>query len=207
MNTKIEKHYPRLHPTRKSGDEPLHSNGRSLEIKLLDFWRFSSSDLVSNSTRGVLAEFIVACALGVDLDTVRDEWGAYDLSTTEGITVEVKSAAYIQSWHQKALSPIKFRIPKTQAWNADTGVYELERRRQAQVYVFALLAHTDKPTIDPLNVNQWKFYVLPTSILDTHVGHQKEITEKRLEALAGQPINYDELREAVISAIRKKTSE
>jgi len=196
----------RIYPVRRSGNEPLHSNGHSLGVTLLDFWRWSSSDLISNATRGVLAEFIVASALGIKLDRVRDEWGAFDLETPEGITIEVKSAAYIQSWSQRNLSVIKFRIPKTRAWNADTNVREREPRRQSQVYVFALLAHRDKSSIDPLNVNQWRFFVLPTKVLDTRTRSQHSITLRSLEALAGQAIHYDDLREAVHKAAGEGTA-
>ncbi|MDM8523410.1 hypothetical protein QUF80_08570 [Desulfococcaceae bacterium HSG8] len=38
---------------------------------------------------------------------------AYDLETHDGIKIEIKSAAYVQSWHQKDYSKITFRIPKT----------------------------------------------------------------------------------------------
>lgn len=192
----------RLYPVRRSGDEPLHSNGRALGFTLRDFWSWSTSDLVSNATRGVLAEFIVARALGIALDSVRDEWGAFDLMTPEGITVEVKSAAHIQSWIQRSLSSIVFRVPKTRAWNADTNVQEKESRRQAQVYVFALLAHKDKSSIDPLNVDQWSFFVLPTTILDARTRSQHSITLRSLEKLAGAAVSYEELRDAVHRAVR-----
>ncbi len=187
----------RISPARRIGDEPLHSNGESLGITLLDFWRWSSSDLVSNATRGVLAEFIVAHALGIALDGVRNEWDAFDLITSEGITVEVKSAAFIQSWAQRSLSSIVFRVPKTRAWSADTNVQAKESRRQAQIYVFALLAHQHKTSIDPLNVSQWRFYVLPATILDARTRSQHSITLRNLEALAGTAVSYDDLREAV----------
>lgn len=155
-----------ISPVRRSGDERMHSSGRLLGFTLLDFWSWSSSDLTSNATRGVLAEFIVASALGVAIKTPREEWRAFDLVTPEEITVEVKSAAYIQSRKERSLSSVVFRIPKTRAWAADTGVLERESRRQAQVYVFALLAHKEMASIDPLNVNQWSFFVLPTAVLD-----------------------------------------
>jgi hypothetical protein len=200
------KELSRICPVRKSGNEPLHLNGHPLGVTLLDFWRWSSSDLVSNTTRGVLAEFIVASALGIKLDSVRDEWGAFDLITPEGITIEVKSAAYIQSWNQRSLSFITFRVPKTRAWNADTNVQEKEPRRQAQVYVFALLAHQDKASIDPLNVDQWRFFVLSTTVLDARTRSQHSITLRSLERLAGQAISYDELREAVRRAVAEKVA-
>lgn len=193
----MTKELSRIYLIQRNGNEPLHLSGRPLGVTLLDFWRWSSSDLVSNATRGILAEFIVASALGIKLDGVRDEWGAFDLITPEGITVEVKSAAYIQSWSQRHLSLITFRVPKTKAWDANTNVQEKEPRRQAQVYVFALLAHQDKASIDPLNVDQWRFFVLPTTVLDARTRSQHSITLRSLERLAGQAISYNELREAV----------
>ena len=191
---------PRLKILRRTGEESIHCDGKSLGFKVLDFWRWSASDLVSNATRGVLAEFIVANALGVSLDGVRDEWGAYDLKTPEDITVEVKSAAYVQSWAQQKLSSISFRVRPTLGWSADTNVFEKDARRQARVYVFAVLAHQDKPSVDPLNVAQWRFFVLPTSVLDARTRSQDSITLRSLETLAGPGLRYDELREAVLRA-------
>jgi len=187
----------RIKPILKHGDEPLHATGKSIGVSLLDFWRWSASDLVSNATRGILAEFIVASALGTELKSVREEWGAFDLITPEGITVEVKSAAYIQSWDQKRYSTISFRVPKTHAWNPETNIQEKEPRRQAQVYVFALLAHKHKPTVDPLNVDQWRFYVLPTAALDARKRSQHSITLRSLELLAGSAVTYDKMHETV----------
>jgi len=192
----------RLYPARRNGDEMLHSNGHSLGPSLLDFWSWSTSDIVSNAQRGVLAEFIVANAIGVDLNGVRDEWGAYDLTTPDGIRVEVKSAAFIQSWEQRDFSIISFNVPKTRAWNSDTNIQETEPRRQADVYVFALLAHKDKLTIDPLNVDQWTFFVLPTAVLDARKRSQTSITLRSLETLTGPGIPYEDLRQAVAQAAK-----
>lgn len=74
----------------------FHHKSHPLPFTLLDFWRWSCSDLISNATRGILAEYIIAQALGV-AKGIRKEWAPYDLLTPEGIRVEVKSAAYIQS--------------------------------------------------------------------------------------------------------------
>ncbi|MEW5975073.1 MAG: hypothetical protein AB1898_04615 [Acidobacteriota bacterium] len=194
---------PDLVPGRRTGNETLHSDGFVCGPPLLDFWRWSSSDLVSNATRGVFAEFLVANALGVTLDGVRNEWDAVDLTTPEGITVEVKSAAFVQSWTQKRLSRVSFRIPKTRAWDARTNALAKQARRQAQVYVFALLAHQDKRSIDPLNVNQWRFFVVPTTHLDARMRNQVSISLSGLEKLAGPAVSYGDLAEIV----RKKVAQ
>lgn len=190
---------PQIQAKPQSGNERLHSDVVKVEATVFDFWRWSVSDLLSNATRGRLAEFIVALAVGINVkDEVRDEWGAFDLTTPEGIKVEVKSAAFIQSWAQMKHSTISFRVPKTRAWNANTNIQEKESRRQADVYVFALLAHKEQETIDPLNLDQWHFYVLPTQVLDERTRSQHSITIRSLEKLCGA-VRFAQLHQAVLN--------
>jgi hypothetical protein len=96
-----------------------------------------------------------------------------------------------------APSPVNFLVPKTRPWDADTGVQTGEPRRHADVYVFALLAHVNKATIDPLDVSQWRFYILPTAVLDARTRSQHSITLRSLDRLAGLPVDYAGLSEAV----------
>ena len=113
----------------KTGSEKFTTQGSDLPASLLDFWQWSSSDLVSNALRGVLAEFVVTMALGINIDRPREEWAAYDLVTNEGVKVEVKSAAYVQSWKQKKPSKICFSIKKTMEYDEDgKKKYETPRR-------------------------------------------------------------------------------
>jgi hypothetical protein len=188
----------------KFGNEQFKKNNTPINFTLSDFWRWSCSDLVSNATRGKLAEFLVATALGISVTmSVRDEWSAWDLTTPEGIKVEVKSAAYVQSWHQEDLSKISFLVPKTRAWSPETNRQEDISERHADVYVFALLAHQDKPTIDPLELSQWQFYVIPTEKLNKRERSQHSITLPPLEKLCGNSIPYNEIRSAVLGAAKK----
>lgn len=194
---------PRLIIAKKQGKEPFHDNGAALGFDLLSFWQWAASDLVSNAARGIVAEYVVARSLGLAKEGVRDEWAAFDLETPSGIKIEVKSAAYIQSWHQEHLSSITFRTPKTRAWDADTNTQSVDVKRQADVYVFALLAHNDKETIDPLDVSQWRFYVVATSVLDERKRSQYSITLKSLEKLCSEFVTYEELPRAVENCIGK----
>jgi hypothetical protein len=57
----------------KSGDERLNLHDNLLQYNLIDFWRWSASDLLSNATRGILAEFIVGTAIGMPKNNVRAE--------------------------------------------------------------------------------------------------------------------------------------
>ena len=151
--------------SKKTGEEHFYMGEEELDIKIINFWRWSQSDLISNSLRGILAEYLVATVLGVD-GGIRTEWDAYDLTSENGVKIEVKSSAYIQSWQQVSDSNISFNIKKTKGWNSKTNEYSNELKRQADVYVFCLLKHRDKETVNPLNLNQWEFYILPTKILN-----------------------------------------
>ncbi|MUL34818.1 hypothetical protein [Gloeocapsopsis dulcis] len=93
---------------RKSGKDLFQEDGAPVGIKLLNFWQWSSSDLLSNTLRGRLAEFLVASALGVASGT-RVEWDAIDVVSPSGVKVEVKSSAYLQSWRGRP-SRITFDI-------------------------------------------------------------------------------------------------
>ena len=192
-------HLPPITPTRKVGDEKIHDADRALGPSLLDFWRWSASDLMSNATRGILAEYLVAQAVG-DESPVRAEWGAYDVVTPDGIRVEVKTSAYIQSWYQRDYSQIKFGIGPTRYWDPETNKLIAESKRQADVYVFCVLAHKDQSTIDPLDVAQWQFFGVSTARLNEAVGNQKSISLVGLERLGAVPVDYRGLADAVHTA-------
>ena len=164
---------------RLSGDEELTNSSSPRKSTVHDFWAWSSSDLLSNAKRGVFAEFIVAADFDVISD-VRAEWDAYDLTTNSGIKVEVKSAAYLQSWYQDKPSSISFSIAKSQAWDPGTNDFSPEKRRQADVYVFCLLIHQDMNTVNPLDMSQWEFYVVPTATLNEQCGDLRRLSLKRL---------------------------
>lgn len=166
----------------KSGDEKFQINGDQLELDVRSFWRWGASDLVENTMRGVLAEFIVASALGLVRDQPRQSWSRFDLLTDDGLKIEVKSAAYLQSWGQKKLSSIEFRYGARLGWDPKKG-YDGTPSRYADVYVFALLAHEDKPTVDPLDLDQWRFYVATTEAIAKRTRSQYAISLKSLEKL------------------------
>lgn len=190
--------FPKLNVKPKTGKEAFEFNGQALHLSLIDFWRWSVSDLVSNAARGVLAEYIVASALGLaGADKVRSEWDAYDLLTSDGIKVEVKSAAYLQSWYHKKLSAISFSIRPTTAWDDTTNERSGDLKRQSDVYVFCILHHQDKETLDPLNLDQWIFYILSSAIIDKKYPIQKSIGLNSLLKLNPSIAKYDEIADCI----------
>lgn len=189
---------------RKSGRERFRDGSQELDFNLLSFWQWSASNLLSNATRGIVAEYLVARALDADPEGVRDEWAAYDLKTKDGVKIEVKSAAYLQSWYQGKLSRVSFVVHKTRAWDSSTNRLDDQPARQADVYVFALLAHQEKQTVQPLDVSQWVFYVLPTAVLDGRTRSQHSITMPTLCKLCEGSVGYHDLRAAVAEAAKRQ---
>ncbi len=180
----------------KSGDEKLFFNNKLLHFSLLDFWRWSVSDILNNTTRGILAEFLVATAVNIDTKKIRKEWDAFDLETPDGIKIEVKSAAYLQTWEQNKLSSISFSTKPSRPWNSEIDKRSDIPVRSANVYVFCLLNHKDKLTVNPLNLNQWEFYVLATVELNNYTRSQHSITINSLRKLTNA-IAYPNLEEEI----------
>ncbi len=154
------------------------------------------SDLLSNTTRGVLAEFVVGSALGLKMD-VRHEWDAVDLVTADGHRIEVKSSAYLQAWTQAGHSKVQFSVARTRRWIPETRKYETESKRQADVYVFALLAARDPALVDPLDLTQWEFFVVAATQLDRSLRDQRSLSLEKLKTLAPPATGYSELAGAV----------
>ena len=189
----------KLEVVRKDGSECFRAGGSDLDFSVLDYWRWSASDLVSNTARGILAEYIVARTLEIPTEKeVRDEWAPYDLETPDRIKIEVKSAAHVQSWEQARFSRISFGTPQTCAWDSEGGNLRSEPRRQADVYVLALFAQREMP-IDPLDLDQWKFYALSTLKLDD----RKPLSLSALEELASS-VTYHELADAVSKTVGRE---
>lgn len=185
---------PAIKVTRKSGKECFQ--GMEGERTLQDFWAWAFSDLVSNTERGKLAEYIVATAMGCD-EGISPTWGSFDLLSPEGIKIEVKASAYIQSWEQKDFSQIGFSIAESLYW--DGVAYAKKKKRQADVYVFCVLKHKEQDTINPLDLEQWEFYPVSTDSLNKTVKGQKTICLARVAELSGKgPCTYQMLKKAVI---------
>ncbi|MFF4605754.1 hypothetical protein ACFY12_23805 [Streptomyces sp. NPDC001339] len=181
--------------TRRSGSEPIRANGETMG-RLGEFWSWACSDLANNTMRGILAEYLVATALGAATGT-RTEWDTVDILTPEEWRVEVKSTAYLQSWAQSKPSEVSFNIEPTSGWCPQTNTVLPDKLRRSDVYVFCLLHHHDKQTLNPLDLDQWTFYVLPTRVLDERCPSQKSIRPSSLKRLNPLETDFTGLQKAV----------
>ena len=159
---------------------------------ILDYWQWGYSGIVGNTDRGNLAEFLVSRSLGITTD-VRNDWEDFDLITEDGTKIEVKSSAYVQVWKQERRYEPRFSIGKTlPTWDYAS----LIKQRYADVYIFCLLAHLDKETINPMDVNQWEFYALRTDVIEREFGDAKSLSLKNLRNWS-KLYSYSELRQGI----------
>ena len=171
-----------------AGGEATNLNGATI----LEYWQWAYSGTVGNTDRGNLAEFLVAKALAIATD-VRNDWADFDLTTTDGTKIEVKSSAFVQSWKQVRIYPPRFSIKKTlPTWDYASTT----KQRYADVYVFCLLAHLDKETVNPMDVSQWEFYALRTDVIDRDFGGAQSISLGDLRSSSNQ-YSYSALRQGV----------
>jgi hypothetical protein len=177
----------------KSGCEPIRIGSKVLPVSLIDFWRWSYSNILGNTLRGHLAEFIVGYGLDC-LSDVRQEWASCDL-VKGNIRIEVKSASYLQSWKQDKLSSIGFDIAPKRGWDPLSNSTTTTQSRASGLYVFCLLHHDSKSSVEPLDVSQWRFYLVPTNCLNAHFQGQQRVWLGSLKRMQFQPVGFDALQE------------
>lgn len=148
-----------------------------------------------NTARGLLAEFLVARALSAS-QPVRKEWAAYDVVTPAGQMIEVKSSGFFQSWGQAVQTrPVFSLTGAKEVWDEESGKYLAGQERQIDAWVFALQACSDPRAYDPLNIDQWLFYVLSARKVEALA--QKTARLSTIERIGGPPVAWSGLAVAV----------
>lgn len=189
-----------------TGNEQFSCAGSPLSATVKDFWAWSMSQLMGDGPRGDLAEFIVNTALGIDTTIPKKGWGECDI-IYNGLRIEIKCSAYLQAWERPSLSKPVFSIAKTV--NCDIGEFEGSYRyigrdgsppqRRSKIYVFCLFAATERELADPMKLDQWEFYIVPTSLINEKLGDQRKISLQGIERLGVSKCGYSEIKSAVDS--------
>ena len=189
-------YYVEAHP--KTGDEPFTGISKTL----IDYWQWAHSDIVSNSERGKLAEFLVKCAVNSP-DPLRTEWDAVDIVTPNGVRIEAKSSAYLQAWKCEKLSKIQFDIAPKKSWDSKTNTYYETVGRNSDVYVFCLFSCQNPQIANPMDVGQWKFYILPTAVLNEKIPAQKTIGLSSLLKLGAKEVMFNDIETTIKNILNK----
>ena len=190
---------------RLSGDEHFEIEGMPQPVILSDFWSWAMSRLLMDGPRGDLAEFIVRMALDEDLESPKRGWGECDIVCKDGLRVEVKCSSYLQEWNRSSPSRPVFSIAKT--LNCDiaevdgeymyVGRDSLPPCRRSDVYVFCLFINGDRGTADPLKLEQWRFYVASTTLIDENLGDRKTVSIPTLKKIGAIECDFYGLKPGV----------
>lgn len=190
-------------------EEMFQHKGNDL-FSVLDFWRYAYSQL--EGLGDTLAEFFVAKALGIEKAENVNYWTAYDMAYRNK-RIEVKATRYVHPWNTHISKVRTFSIEPTnnEYWgNMADGVNGgAKRSRQSEVYVFCLNNNMDIQATDPLKVDDWVFFVVPTFEINNYCQdnpEQKKISLNVVKRLAKNGVAYDGLRDAIDAAIDKSDS-
>lgn len=178
---------------------PLDGTERfvGLDATVADFWRWAFSDLRDNTTRGILAEFLVAKAVG-DQRTLRSGWDNFDAQAPDGTTIEVKCSAFLQSWAQKRHSDLVFGRLSGREFDATCNEYSVDVRVRADVFVFAVQTQREPASYDVLDISYWECWVASASTIRERAGKTVGISWVRQHATG--PLPYGDLADAVRAA-------
>ena len=185
-------------PQKREGQTCFTFGGQNADFTLHDFWSAAFSDLLSNMNRGVLAEYIVLKALKL-ADAVMNDYAEVDGVLPSGLKLEVKSSAFLQRWKQAKHSVIKFDIRKKKRFDYVTNDWAKEPpRRHSDIFVFCHFEAEDKDAAEPLNLDQWGFYVVATREIDAKKSEGKTIGLSELKRVFSPTrISFHEIPAAV----------
>lgn len=183
-----------------TGKEVFVLNGEAMGFDFLDFWRFHYSNIYDLQDK--IAEFIVAKALGVNEAQNDQYWTLWDVSYRNK-RIEVKETSYYHSFNQegKVSKQRIFGITKANGSYDPTKSGNTDFCRQNDIYVFCLNIGDTKETSNPLNLNNWEFYIIPTAIINEKCGNNKSISLGRIKNLGYSAKRYDEIRAEIDSII------
>lgn len=194
---------PEIEERRLTGSESFHHAGAPQRISVLDFWQWSASNLAANNLRGHLAEFLVAADLGV-ADGTRWEWADCDIWTPNEYGIEVKSASYIQQWEQATHSKISFGIAPAHGWDDEAQRRTKTKQRNSDAFVFCVIETKDQRMFDPLDLDQWVFYVVATKEIDVMFGAQNTLALSGVEALPHVKCRHGEIAKSLRKVLKVK---
>jgi hypothetical protein len=157
-----------------------------------DFWQWGFSDLLQNTTRGILAEYIVAVLLGVD-NKPRSPWQSFDLKLADGRTIEIQTMSRLQAWAQKQLSDPRVIIRPRRYWSDKTGIMENTPSLNADLYIICYFTAENHSIANTLDLDQWEFFVLNKNKVEDMLKNTKSISLKTLKNHKIKPLKAGDL--------------
>ena len=184
-----------------NGNEKFKVDDKDLDFGILEFWKYKYSNIYN--MQEVIAEFIIEKALGLTESQNTDYWTLFDI-LYRGYRIEVKETGYYHSWNEDGKVSLvrNFGITKANS-SYDSLEKENKYERQNDIYVFCLNTGTTRETSNPMNINNWEFYIIPTSVINEKCRNNKQISLGKVRKIAKQ-VKYVKIKETIDLIIDKK---
>lgn len=177
-------------------------------FSVLDYWRFQYCQLMNQQDN--IAEYLINRALDICKAENVSFWTGYDLSY-QGKRIEVKSSSYVHTWNKKRVSEVRtFSIAPSNNyyWYGEADKNGKTVARQNELYIFCLNENRDISNANPLIIDDWTFFVIPTFMIDAMCEksgnpNQKTISLSVVKKLSGNSVKFDQLRSAVEEVIKR----
>ena len=187
-----------------SGKETFNVDNKSIGFTVHDFWRFQFSNLWD--MQGEVGEFVVSMALGNIEPDNKCGWTQYDINYRYK-RIEVKTTAYYQPWKEEGQPVSQKRTFSIRKAHEDEEDMNSPLIRNNEVYVFCLILGETQEESNPLVLEHWEFYVIPTYIINMECGDNKSISLSKVKKLMKKwygsetGLTFNELKRAVDKAI------
>ena len=186
-----------------TGNEEFTLEGKPTGMTMLEFWRWKYSEIYD--IQDELAEFIVAKALGLKEAYNVGNWTLFDIDYRD-TRIEVKETSYQHAWQTDEEEKSKqrtFSITKAYSEYADnTSEYE----RQNDIYVFCLNTGMTRAESNPLQLEHWEFYIVPTDVINEECGDGKTVSLSRIRQMTDK-VDYSQIKNMIDKIIDKKIGE
>lgn len=183
-----------------NGKEPFLCDGKPQGFCIEDFWSFQFSNIWDMVEE--IAEFLVAKALGLTMPQNKNGWTLYDMKYRDK-RIEVKTTTYYHPWRPDGEYSEDRRFGITKAYSKykdNTSSFE----RQNDVYVFCITTGREtQESADPSNLDNWRFYVVPTSKINSVCKDGKHVGLGRVKKLSGTEdgVMFKELKATIDNVI------
>ncbi|WP_435203504.1 hypothetical protein [Qipengyuania sp. 902] len=136
--------------------------------------------LVTNTFRGTLVEAMLTQVLEPEWRWCSADWASHDFENGDGVRLEVKQSAALQSWYGDGFPPNRGRFDIAARKVRWEGKCRIEQAgRVASIYIFAWHPVTDVDRADNREPKQWQFHIVRSDALPP----QKTITHSKLSAI------------------------
>ncbi|MGN0807441.1 MAG: hypothetical protein ACI4MN_03210 [Candidatus Coproplasma sp.] len=190
-------------------ENSFYNDNNELPFSVGDFWGWAYGNMLNNTQRGALAEYLVQRALELDTSGTLVDWGEYDV-LYRNKRIEVKSSAYIQAWNldNDKYSDIKFSIRPAHVWDEKTYKYGDKQDNNNDIYIFSFFEEKDKSSVDICNLSRWGFYVVSTEEIKRLFNGQKTVTLNSLTKVAkAKRYAWSELKSVIDNLINELDGE